>query len=655
MRERTMTTASRTAVLRRRGAGRGLLAATLLALLSFEENLLFASSPVSPLPPKTAVVVTAVQDLFTRPDENSSVDDQVILGERVEVLEDAPGFAKVRTAAGEVAWIPERALRRGEATAARANAKVARVTSNFAHVYTSPSFTKQKPLLTAPVGATVAVEDFPGGEEAKPVAEARATDVYSWVRVRLPDGRIGYVAARDVSLLSFSENLSLRSSLSLPLRSPSDWISFGKRFLGAPYTWGGTTPLGFDCSGLIQRIFREHGVLLKRNSYEQAFQDPQLVPVALEKLRPGDLLFFGTEEKIDHEAMWLGDGTVLQSTRHGVPGVQVTPFDSPFLKPHFRYARRLKREEKNSSNEKPTKEEKENISTKGEERKVGGLTEAKARILRQALDALADGSGARFGIYVKDLSSGISLSKNPSSAMHAASTMKTPVLLEVLRRVDAGTLSLSDEIPVKNEFKSLVDGSPFSVGLEESDGPTMKKLGREATLEFLVTEMIVRSSNLAANLVLSLVGPENVQALTNDLGASTVKVRRCVEDSKAFAQGLNNETDAAGMAAVMEAAVRSPRLSAAARAKAWEILTGQTFNEEIPAGLHPQSGAIVGHKTGSISSVQHDAAVVRLPDGREYVLVLLADDFGAKEEGRRKVLDAARKMSRAVWEAMVAP
>jgi len=85
------------------------------------------------------------------------------------------------------------------------------------------------------------------------------------------------------------------------------------------------------------------------------------------------------------------------------------------------------------------------------------------------------------------------------------------------------------------------------------------------------------------------------------------------------------------------------------------ILTGQTFNEEIPAGLHPQSGAIVGHKTGSISSVQHDAAVVRLPDGRSYVLVLLANDFGATEEGREKVYAAARKMSRAVWEAMVAP
>jgi beta-lactamase class A len=594
MRHRMTTTDGRASL-------RALAAAFLL--LSFEE-ISFA-----------AVVTAAVQDLFTRPDETSPVDDQVILGERVEILEDTAGFARVRTAAGEVAWIPERALRRGDAPTA---AKVARVTSNFAHVYATPSFTKQKPLLDAPVGATMFFSDF---------LEGKGGDAFSWVQVSLPDGREGFVAARDVEVSAADAPLSLKSS--------SSWLAFGKRFLGAPYTWGGTTPFGFDCSGLVQRIFREHGVLLKRNSYEQAFQDSQLIPVSFEALRPGDLLFFGTEDNVDHEAMWLGDGMVLQSTRHGVPGVQVTPFDSPFLKPLFRYARKLK------------------ISSKDDG--APGLTPAKVRDLEAVLRGIAASSGARFGIYVKDLTTGTSLSQNSSLSMHAASTMKTPVLLEVLRRVDAGTLALTDEVPVKNEFKSLVDGSPFSIGLEENDGPTMKELGGKATLEFLVTEMIVRSSNLATNLVLSLVGPENVQAFTDALGAPTVKVRRCVEDSKAFDKGVNNETDAAGMAAVMEATVRSPKLSAIARAKAWKILTGQTFNEEIPAGLHPQSGAIVGHKTGSISSVEHDAAVVRLPDGRSYVLVLLANDFGANEEGRRKVTDAARKMSRAVWEAMIAP
>ncbi len=477
--------------------------------------------------------------------------------------------------------------------------------------------------------------DFLEGKKGEGAAPG-AGDAYSWVRVRLPDGRDGFVASRDVTLFPFKEDLPL------PLRSPSDWIAFGKRFLGAPYTWGGTTPLGFDCSGLIARVFSEHGVLLRRNSYEQAFQDPQLVPVAFAKLRPGDLLFFGTEDKIDHEAMWIGDGTVLQATRHNVPGVQVTPYDSPFLKPLFRYARRLRKEE-------------EKTSSKGEEGRGPRLDATKVAALRVTLEEISRGSGAKFGIWFKDLSSGLSLSQNSSLSMHAASTMKTPVLLELLRRVDAGTLKLTDELPVKNDFRSLVDGSPFSIGLEDNDGPTAAFLGKSASIGFLAREMIVRSSNLATDILLSLLGPENVQRFTDELGAPTVKVRRCVEDLKAFDKGLNNTTDAAGMGTVMEAVVRTPKLSAAAKARAWEILTGQTFNEEIPAGLHPQSGAVVAHKTGSMSTSQHDAAVVRLPDGREYVLVLLANDFGANEEGRERVVAAARKMSRAVWEAMVAP
>jgi beta-lactamase class A len=234
--------------------------------------------------------------------------------------------------------------------------------------------------------------------------------------------------------------------------------------------------------------------------------------------------------------------------------------------------------------------------------------------------------------------------------------MKTAVMLEVLRRVDEGSLRLEDELPVVNEFKSLVDGSPFSIGLEpDGDEKLIPILGQKATLEFLVREMIVRSSNLATNIVLSNVEPANVQRITDALGAPTVKVRRCVEDSKAYAAGLNNETDAAGMGALMEAAVRSPKLSEKARAKAFEILAGQQFNDQVPAGLHPQSGAVVAHKTGSISSVQHDAAIVRLPDGRQYVLVLLANDFGANDEGRKRVVETTKRMSRAVWEAMIAP
>ena len=284
-----------------------------------------------------------------------------------------------------------------------------------------------------------------------------------------------------------------------------------------------------------------------------------------------------------------------------------------------------------------------------------GLSRAALARLEKQLRAIAGEGGASYGIYFKDLSGGKPIRIGADKVMHAASTMKTPAMLEALRRVDAKKMRLNDELEVKNEFKSVVDGSPFSMNLDpEVEASLISKLGQKASVELLTREMIVHSSNLAANILLSHLGPASVQRFTNALGARSVKVRRCLEDPKAYEKGLNNETDAAGMGAVMEAARRSRKLSRAARAKAWEILAGQTFNEQIPAGLPPESGAIVGHKTGSISSVQHDAAVVRLRDKREYVLVLLANDFGANEEGRKRVIEQTRRMSRAAYEAMSA-
>lgn len=556
--------------------------------------------------PSGATVIAPVADLFTRPDETSPVEDQVLLGERVEILEETAGFARVRARDGEIAWMPERALRRGPADAPR---RWAEVTSARAHVYGEPSFTARRPLLSAPLGARLAAE------------EEFSSDGHDWVRVTLPDGRGAFVARADVAVRAPGEGP--------PAGTPSDWIALGTRFLGAPYTWGGTTPDGFDCSGLVYRILERHGVLVKRNSSAQCFREPRLRPVSFADLRPGDLLFFGTDEKIDHEALWLGDGKVLQASAYGVPSTQITPFEeSPRLKERFRYARRLD----------------------------GPLPRVDAAALEARLKALASGGEASYGVVFKDLGSGATVRLGADRVYHAASTMKTPVMLEVLRRVDAGTLKLTDEIPVVNEFRSALDGSAFKVEIEhESDDPTVAKLGGKATLGFLVKEMIVRSSNFATNLVLTHLGAGSVQAFLDRIGAGTVKVRRGVDDLKSFEAGLNNETDAAGMAAVMEAAVRSPKLSPDARKIAWEILAGQVFNDQIPSGLHPQSGAIVAHKTGNISSVQHDAAVVRLPDGREYVLVLLAGDFGANEEGRKKVVETTRRMSRAAWEAMIAP
>lgn len=577
-----------------------------------------ASAPAPPASaprpvPAAAIVAVPVANLLSRPDAAAPVEDQAILGEVVETNRTEGTFVRARLRSGSRGWLDASALRPAPASPP---GEPFEVSSSLAHVYREPSFTSSAPVATAPLGARLAVVGAADREKRL------------FREVLLPDGRTGFVADEDLA--------PARPADAPPLLDPAAWLAMGRRFLGAPYTWGGTTPWGFDCSGLVFRVLERHGVHVLRNSSEQCFRDPQLVPVRFEELAPGDLVFFGTEEKIDHVGFWTGDGTVLQATTAGVPSTQETPWASERLAPRFRYARRL-------------------AALPGAPR-PSGLTPAKAEALGKELDGIAAGAKATFGIVVKDLQTGVTVRRNATTVMHAASTMKTAVLLEALRRADAGTLSLSSEVPVVDCFPSALDGSPFRIELEEGpDGRIAPYVGRTARVDFVAREMIVRSSNLSTNVMLGLCPPKEVQAFVDALGAGGVKVRRMVSDEKAFAAGYSNETDAEGMAALMEAAVRSPKLSAGARRTAWEILAAQEFNDQVPAGIPKQAGAVVAHKTGSISRVQHDAAVVRLPDGREYVLVLLATDFGANEEGRKRVVEATRRMSRAVWEAMIAP
>lgn len=589
-----------------------------LRLLAIPALACGLAAPGQPAPPAAdspaaAVVVVPVANVLVRPEATAPVEDQAILGETVETFRTEGSRVFVRTRSGSRGWIEAQALRPGLPDP---SAEPLEVTSNLAHVYREPDFTTSAPIATVPLGARL------GGLEK--VEKER----YTWWEVLLPDGRNGFVPAEDLA--------PARPREAPPVLDPASWLAMTRRFLGAPYTWGGTTPWGYDCSGLVWRVLERHGVLVMRNSSEMCFRDPQLVPVTFEALAPGDLVFFGTEEKIDHVGFWAGDRRVLQATSSGVPSTQETPWENERMAPRFRHARRL-------------------ASLPGAPRPTG-LTPAKAGALGKALDALAAGTKATFGIVVKDLQTGQALRRNATTTMHAASTMKTAVLLEALRRVEEGTLSLSTGVPVVTCFPSAFDGSPFDVEMDPaSEGRLAPYLGKSARLDFLAREMIVRSSNVATNLMLGLCPPKDVQRFVDALGAPSVKVRRGVADEKAFEAGFSNETDAEGMAALMEAAVRSPRLAPETRRLAFEILAGQEFNDQIPAGIPKQAGAVVAHKTGNISKVQHDAAVVRLPDGREYVLVLLATDFGANEEGRKEVIETTRKMSRAVWEAMIAP
>lgn len=258
--------------------------------------------------------------------------------------------------------------------------------------------------------------------------------------------------------------------------------------------------------------------------------------------------------------------------------------------------------------------------------------------------------GAEVAVSYRDLATGDSLDLGADVEFHAASTMKIPVMLEVLRSVEAGRLALDQEVFLENRFLSIVDGSAYSLDAgDDSDSLMYKRVGTKVPVRELLERMIVRSSNLATNALVALVGAEHANATAHALGASHIRVLRGVEDGKAFAAGLNNTTTSADLAVLLQRIERKEALSPRSARLMREILLRQEFNGEIPAGV--PTGTPVAHKTGSITATLHDAAIVYPPGRPPYVLVVLTRKIPDEATARALIVD----VSRLVWDHVTGP
>lgn len=254
--------------------------------------------------------------------------------------------------------------------------------------------------------------------------------------------------------------------------------------------------------------------------------------------------------------------------------------------------------------------------------------------------------GARVGVVYLPLGGGDGLRLNADSSFHAASTMKVPVMVELLRQSERGGIRMDQPVLLVNSFASIADGSPFSVSpADDSDSTLYARVGERVPLRELMERMIVRSSNLATNAVIALADPARVTATLRTLGATRMRVLRGVEDGRAYERGLNNVATAGDLAVVLRAIAEDRAASPAACATMRAVLERQEFNDEIPAGLPP--GTRVAHKTGQITAVLHDAAIVYPPGGTPYVLVVLTSDIPDESVARALIVD----VSRLVWEA----
>jgi CubicO group peptidase (beta-lactamase class C family) len=271
-----------------------------------------------------------------------------------------------------------------------------------------------------------------------------------------------------------------------------------------------------------------------------------------------------------------------------------------------------------------------------------------AGMRREILEVYSREPDASFAVAFEDISSGQRFLLNEHSLYHAASTMKTPVLVETFRQIAEHRLSLSDSLTIHTDFVSIADSSKYELDSStDSETELYRDVGKKLPLSALLRLMITQSSNLATNLVIQTVGAKNVMATMQQLGAKDIRVLRGVEDEKAFEKGMNNMTTAYDLMLIFDRIASGEAVNAVSSAAMIDILKAQHFKEVLGGKLPDE--VQVASKSGWIEGICHDSGIIFLPDGRRYVLVLLSRGVG--DYG--KAVEMESTVSRIVYDHMM--
>lgn len=254
--------------------------------------------------------VVELSSIYMRiaPDYESALETQELMGTVVEITGEKSYWREIVSPQPYKAWCTEKGLTEmtEEQLEAYQNAPKCIYTKLYGHVYESPS---------AEAGT---ICDLVGGDIMR-YANPQVKNASEWTEILLPSGRKGWVKTNNIKLhhgfTSIAKGEGNAESISDELME--DIISTSFKLKGVPYLWGGMTPKGVDCSGLVRWSFLMNGILLPRNASQMVTCG---VEVPLHELKRGDLLFFGTlgpnnyTMKVTHVGIYVGDGYMIHSS-----------------------------------------------------------------------------------------------------------------------------------------------------------------------------------------------------------------------------------------------------------------------------------------------------------------------------------------------------
>jgi cell wall-associated NlpC family hydrolase len=231
-----------------------------------------------------ALVKVSVANLREEPRHSAQLVDQNIMGRTLRLLKNEKGWYLVQTEYGYIGWMRRESFYRIDREGIKSWKEVdkVKVTQLFPMIYSKPD-EQSEPVTDIVLNAILRLEGQRG----------------EWTKISTPDGRIGFIKSQFVSKDN-EQNVSrekLRNTI----------INTARSMMGFPYLWGGNSSKGNDCSGFTQTVFKANGIDLLRDARQQVLEGEEIIPdETFSNILPGDLLFFGSGERITHVGISLG-------------------------------------------------------------------------------------------------------------------------------------------------------------------------------------------------------------------------------------------------------------------------------------------------------------------------------------------------------------
>lgn len=238
-------------------------------------------------------------------------------------------------------------------------------------------------------------------------------------------------------------------------------------------------------------------------------------------------------------------------------------------------------------------------------------------------------------VVVKNLKTMEEIKINENLVFPSASTIKLAIMSELLNKVNEGAVNLEDTIELTEGMKTGGDG-------------ILKELmpGHRFALEEIMTLMIIVSDNMASNILIDLLGMDNINAAIRNLGLGSTKLQRRMMDSRASKEGRENLTTAKDLAHLLELTYHGRNINKKYSDMMLDILKRQQVRGRLD--LYLPEGVVAAHKTGDLDRLEHDAGIVYLQDS-EYIICVLTNETDTNKDGREII----GKISKMVYEEYV--